>query len=270
MKPWRLAACAFRDCRRLLPVADSLPTGASVIPRGLGGGLGVPKCPSVTLGVRILPQSSEPLTTCGDLGPKGALGTLRSGGDTGPWFRSGQAHGHGYGPAGVRPHDRRHVRCGATEASVRASPPTAASRGGLSKSAITRKAKAGTWEPVPPRAFMASYCEPRVPSASDHAEIQRNLTARRSDKAAYSNLVLAWGWDRAGNDSRSSSRPQTPPNVNDRSRPLLNSHQYPWGMPRAAVKIGCVAACDVVVAWCLTNPAPLGAQACPSPARFSS
>jgi len=34
---------------------------------------------------------------------------------------------------------------------------------GPSKSATTRKVKAGTWEPVPPRVFLASQCEPRVP-----------------------------------------------------------------------------------------------------------
>jgi len=30
---------------------------------------------------------------------------------------------------------------------------------------------------------------------------------------------------------------QTPTNRNNRSQPLLNSHQYPWGMPRTGVKI---------------------------------
>jgi len=159
MKPWRLAACAFRDCRRLPPVADSFTDRSQRDPEMAWSGEGP------------LRQLSTMIAVCGGRGP-----------DSGPGVpqtaimkrRRGQRSWNG--TAGVQPHDREHVRCGATEASVGASPPTADTRGGLSKSAITRKAKAGTWETGPPRVFMASHCEPRVPRGSDHAEIQRNFT----------------------------------------------------------------------------------------------
>ena len=38
-----------------------------------------------------------------------------------------------------------------------------------------------------------------------------------------------------------------------RSRTLLNSQIWPWWAARAGLKIWPVAACDVVVAWCLVE-----------------